>query len=239
MLEGFSHGSWQQALQHIHIPPTKLEHHLDILALCSAFKSARLPNELHRVLEFSTLEASFQFKAFDGAGYGAAAVLVKPDGYLRVMEIKNDRFIEHAFFLEMDRSTEAQRILVRKAICYVSYYRSGGYAQWLGQPREEFRKYPFRVLMVLKNAERRNNTMAQLLQLKPPVRAQVWLTTLEECLADPWGSIWAQPRDYLAIITGTAFDPMNQDGKGLYRHQAEREAFVERFLMKRPLMELP
>jgi hypothetical protein len=140
-------------------------------------------------------------------------------------------------FLEVDRSTETQDTLALKGASYVTYYKDGGYAKWLGKSRAEFREYPFCVLMVLKNAERRNNTAERLLQLNPPIYRQVWLTTWEEITTNPLGTIWVQPKEYLEVTKGTAFDPMMERRKGVYRRQVAREQLVERSVLKRSLLD--
>ncbi len=66
---------------------------------------------------------------------------------------------------------------------------------------------------------------------------QVWLTTWKEITADPLGAIWVQPREYLEVTKGTAFDPAIERRKGMYRRKVEREAMVEREVRKRWLLE--
>jgi len=155
---------------------------------------------------------------------------------LQILERKDDSKIEHAFFLEVDRSTETQDTLALKGICYVDYYKSGGYAEWLGKARAEFKDFPFCVLMVLKNAERRNNAADRLLQLNPPIYRQVWLTTMKEVMNDPLGAIWVQPREYLEVTKGTAFNTETQRRKGRNKIQVAREEFVEASVRKRTLL---
>jgi hypothetical protein len=124
-----------------------------------------------------------------------------------------------------------------KAACYVDFYRSGGYAEWRGGQRTAYKDYPFCVLFILKNAERRNNTAERLLRLNPPIREQVWLSTFDEFLHDPLGAIWVQPRRYLEAVRGTAFDPYQPPAAGHYRRQSERERLVEEHVHKRMLLE--
>jgi hypothetical protein len=57
--------------------------------------------------------------------------------------------------------------------------------------------------MTFKTAERRNNTAERLLLNHPPIRNQVWLTTLKEVTTDPLGSIWVKPGDYLKVTAGS------------------------------------
>lgn len=98
-------------------------------------------------------------------------------------------------------------------------------------------EFPFRVLMVMKSAERRNNTAKRLAHNNPRILELVWLTTLAEVTSDPLGLIWIRPADYRAVTTGTAFDGEKQSRSRVYRRQPEREAFVEGKIQKRKLLE--
>ena len=105
-------------------------------------------------------------------------MLVKPDGFVRLHEKATDGdLFEHFLFLEVDRSTEHRETLARRAFGYQDFYRRGGLAVRCGATSEEYRDFPFRVLMVLRNEERRNNMAERLLQNDPPVLTMVWLTT--------------------------------------------------------------
>lgn len=53
--------------------------------------------------------------------------------------------------LEVDRSTETRNTLARR------FYRQGGLAVRYGATREAYKVFPFRVLIVLPNEERRNS----------------------------------------------------------------------------------
>ena len=95
---------------------------------------------------------------------------------------------------------------------------------------------PFRVLIVLKSAERRNNTAERLLQNNPPILTQAWLTTFDEVTADPLGTIWIRPQDYREAVNGTQFEKECIKPTFEYRRQAEREMFVEEKIKKRKLI---
>jgi hypothetical protein len=99
-----------------------------------------------------------------------------------------------------------------------------------GAPRSEFRDFPFRVLFVFKTAERRNNTARDLIYSNPPIREQVLLTTMSEFLADPLGSIWIRPLDYLNL--GLPESPSS----GVYRRQTGRDALIESQIVKHRLL---
>ncbi len=88
-----------------------------------------------------------------------------------------------------------QERLAAKAAGYVNHYKSGGFAHRLGHAREEYSAFPFRVLMVFKSEERRDNTARTLLAMHPPILTQVWLATMEEVMEAPLNSIWVRPAD--------------------------------------------
>jgi hypothetical protein len=203
-----------------------LRHELEVMDVKSAFYSAVASGNHLNFAQFSTWPILYQFFA-SRSSYGGSEVLVKPDGFIRLNEQYEDgRLVEHCFFLEVDRSSETQDTLVQRAACYLDYYHSGEFALWNGATRQDVKKYPFRVLMVFKNEERRNNTAERLLQHNPPIRKQTFLTTLAEATSDPLGAIWIRPLDYGLATERTAFDPYRQTQNGTYRRQPMREILV-------------
>ncbi|MGD0463679.1 MAG: replication-relaxation family protein [Tepidisphaeraceae bacterium] len=143
-----------------------LRHELDVQEVKTAFASA-LKSTDFTLKEFSTWPLLSQFRASPGDG---SIVEVKPDGFIRIHESDDsgDTF-EWAFFLELDRSTETLETLAARARCYLNYYSSGGFAERNGLPRSEYKDCPFRVLMVFKTAERRNNMAVRLLGNRPQI----------------------------------------------------------------------
>jgi hypothetical protein len=213
-----------------------LRHELEIMDVKAAFHSAIKKTTKYSVVEFSTWPLLYQFET-PHQGYGGD-VLVKPDGFIRIHESEADGGLsEHTFFLEVDRSSEKQDTLITRAGCYVDYYKSGGFAARNGAPRTEFKDYPFRVLLILKNAERRNNTAERLVQNNPPILTQVWLTTSAEVTTNPLGPIWIQPVDYRNVTRGTTFDAERPRRDLIYRRQPEREALAESKIKKLSLLE--
>lgn len=213
-----------------------IRHELEIMDVKTAFHAALTGSEKFTLREFSTWPLLNQFET---ARVGLTANgLVKPDGFLRIHEMETDGAgFFHDCFLEVDRSSEIQDTLVGKATCYLEYYRNGGFAARHGAPRADFKSFPFRVLIVLKSAERRNNTAARLIQNNPPLLTLTWLTTLAEATSDPVGAIWVQPKSYRDATFGTPFDPERQAPRGVYRRQPERETFVESKIKKLKLLE--
>jgi Replication-relaxation len=212
-----------------------LHHELEVMDVKAAFYTAIAKSDKFSIAHFSTWPQLYEFTAVR-SGHGAE-ILVKPDGFIRFHEKEPDGIYERPFFLEVDRSTESQDILVDRASCYVDFYRSGGFAVRNGFPRSEFQKVSFRVLMVFKSAERRNNTAERLLNNNPPIRSQIYLTTFAEVTTDPLGPIWIEPKDYRTVTDGTPFDTSRQLPSYAYRRQTEREALVESKIRKFRLFE--
>lgn len=202
-----------------------LRHELEVMDVKTAFHAAVGKHGSLSIPEFSTWPALYQFEVMR---YAQATVLVKPDGFIRVHEKEHDGGLsEHAFFLELDRSTETQDKLISRAGYYLEYYKSGGFAERNGGTRANARDFPFRVLIVCKIAERRNNTAEFLLRHNPPIFTQVWLTTLDEVRSDPLGAIWIRPLDYQKATRGSPFDPERVREQRGYQRQSARELFVE------------
>src|ERR1017187_730372 len=212
-----------------------LRHEIEVMDVKAAFHSALNKSKTFSVAEFSTWPRLNEFKA-RRPGYDGAEVLVKPDGFIRIHEKEKDGGVsEHTFFLEVDRSTETQETLVNRAGCYLDYYKSGGFAVRNGASRAAYKEFPFRVLMILKNAERRNNTAERLLESNPPILTLVHLSTVAEVMADPLGEIWIRPIDYRETAVKTAFEKGTRTG--VYRRQSQRETLVEKTIRKLALME--
>ncbi len=215
-----------------------LRHELEVMDVRAAFMSALRDAPGLSASEFSTWPALYQFAAVHASEiFGRRELTVKPDGFIRLREETGPDAFEHMFFLEVDRSTETQDIIGQKAACYLSFYQSGGMAIRFGGSRDDFRQFPFRVLMVFRNEERRNNAAERLLRNVPPVLTQVWLTTFPEVIENPLGAIWIRPKDYLEATRGTRFDPAASANSPLYRRQAERERLVAKTVPRLLLFE--
>jgi hypothetical protein len=213
-----------------------IRHELEIMDVKAAFHAALAKSEKFAIEQFSTWPLLNEFTAYRPGGSGIE-IIVKPDSFIRIHETDaaGDKF-ERAFFLEVDRSSEVQETLVAKAGCYLDFYRRGGFAVRNGATRDDFKKFPFRVLMVFKNAERRNNTALRLLQNTPPILTMVYLSTLEEVTHDPTGAIWIRPLDYRAATEGTPFAPEKQPKTWGYQRQTAREHFVEQKVQKQRIL---
>ncbi len=202
----------------------------------AAFHAAVAKSPNLSMQEFSTWPLLHEFRVT--RPNSGAEVPVKPDGFIRVHEKETDTAsFAYDCFIEVDRSSEVQEILVAKAACYQEFYRSGGFAVRNGASASEFREFPFRVLIVFKSAARRNNTAERLAQHLPPILTQAWLTTFAEITADPLGAIWILPMDYRNLVAGTPFHHDRSKPRFEYRPQPMRDNFIEVNIKKRRFQE--
>lgn len=211
-----------------------LRHELAVMDVKTAFCEAVAKTGTLTIADFTTWPLFFSFKAKPSL---YRERLMKPDGFLRLSEKTTVGTDELTFFLEVDRSTEVQSTLVEKATCYRHYYQSGGFAARMGGTSARPQEFPFRVLLIVPNEERRNNAAESLLRATPPILSLVWLTTREELIADPLGSIWMRPVDYRDAMVGTAFDPLRRELPTGYRRQSEREALARKKIKLHRLLE--
>lgn len=211
-----------------------IRHELAVLDVKAAFHSAVRNSSSFTIAEFSTWPRIHEFTATHPS---AAETTVRPDGFVRIHEGESDGSLsEHAFFLEVDRSTESQDTLASKAVCYFDYFKSGGFAERNGADATAYKEYPFRVLMVLKSPERRNNLAARLLRMNPPILTHACLATFDEVQNDPLGAIWMCPIDYREAVAGTAFDVDSPEPNWAYQRQSAREVLIEQTVKKRKVL---
>jgi hypothetical protein len=214
-----------------------IRHELEVMDVKTAFHAAVRKMPALNIAEFSTWPLLHEFRAYHPNGHGVE-VLMKPDGFIRIHETEaNGEKFERTFFLEVDRSSEVQDKLITKAGCYFEYYKSGGFAVKNGATRDNYKQFPFRVLMVFKTAERRNNTAERLVQLASSSLNQVWLATFGDATTDPFGPVWIRPTEYRDATRNTPFDAERQTKSFAYRRNGEREAFIESKIRKRGLLE--
>jgi hypothetical protein len=214
------------------VSPITLHHELEVMDVKAAFHSAIKPPMPYEIVEFSTWPLLNEFEVCP-PGHAGTGITVKPDGFIRIHEKEADGGLsEHTFCLEVDRSSEIQDTLAARAGCYFNYYKSGGFAVRNGAERSAFKEYPFRVLMVFKTAERRNNTAERLLQSTPPIFTHVCLSTFAEVTRNPLGPIWFCPADYRDTTKGTPFGATHRPQQWGYKRQTAREVFVEQKVRK-------
>jgi hypothetical protein len=212
-----------------------LRHELEVMDVKASFHRAIASASGLSLAEFSTWPRLHEFEVVrpeDGR-----PVPVRPDGFVRISEAEADGGNTYDAFLELDRSSEVQEILISKAIAYLNYYKSGGFAERNGGPGTSAADFPFRVLMVLKSVERRNNIAARLAESIPPILRHTWLTTFAEVVRDPLGPIWIRPVDYRDATANTPFRHERLDYHPVYRRQHQRDILLESKLVKRRLLE--
>ena len=231
----YPHFTWEQLKKRVQVSDLTLRHELDVLEVKTSLSSAIRALPQYELVEFSTWPLLYQFEAAQPprpGTYQIAKVLIRPDGFVRLYEHTNggDAF-EHFLYLEVDRSTEPHETLGLRTYGYQDYYRRGGLAVRYGAPPEDYKDFPFRVLIVVPNDERRNNMAERLLQNTPPILSMVWLTTFAEITTDPLGAIWMRPCDYRDITKGTQYNP-SRPRTGAYRRDPARERLIAAELKK-------
>ena len=228
---------WTDLEKRARVSELTLKHELAVMDFKAAVYTAVAKSANLRVAEFATWPLLYEFHASPNGG--RTNMTVRPDGFIRLHEIENGGgSSEHTFFLEIDRSTEVLDTLVTRSSCYRDYYRRGGLATRHGRPHAEFEQFPFRVLIVVRNAERRNNLAERLMLLRPAILSQVWLTTFPEATVDPLGAIWVTPQAYRTSVAESPFASFQQ-APPIYRRSTEREIHVEARVRKQPLLSSP
>jgi hypothetical protein len=161
-------------------PKLFLQHHLEIQSIKAALFAAC------RATEGVSL-SHFQAPGHELLSKQHLCAALRPDASLR-LDLQDGSSNNHPlfYFLEIDRSTETQGILMQKAARYLEYSRR----------REGFPTHRFRVLFVFTTKARRDNTAVRLLTAEPRMHSLIWLTTEEEFVTNPLGLIWVSPKDY-------------------------------------------
>jgi hypothetical protein len=211
-----------------------VHHELQVMDVKASVAVAIRNTDRYNLAEFATWPRLNEFFAARPTGkYGQTKVLVKPDGFIRIEKYEPDGWVqEYTFFLEVDRSTETLETLAVRAACYGDYFRSGGFAVRNGQSKDAYKEFPFRLLIVCKTAERRNNTIERLLHLRPPILTMAWLTTTEEMVNNPLGQIWVRPMDY-RDAAHTQTDIVPKSFSMPYRRDQNRENLIEKTVSKK------
>jgi hypothetical protein len=187
---------WSDLQRRARVSDLTLKHELAVMDFKAAMYTAVAKTPGVSVAEFCTWPLLYEFEASPHAD-GLRSMTVRPDGFIRLHQTDADGGIsEHTFFLEVDRSTEVLDTLITRCQCYRNFYRRGGLAERNGRPREEFDSFPFRVLIVARTSERRDNLCQRLLLLHPPILSQVWLATFAAASALPLGASWLTPAIY-------------------------------------------
>lgn len=221
---------WAAVERRLKVSELTLRHELEVMNVKAAFHAAFRDAAGFSITAFETWPALYDFTVPAGSGWEIA---VKPDSFVRIQEERAEGTYEHIFFIEVDRSTEALNTLLRRARAYLAYYQSGGLAERFGRPRSDYRAYPFRVLMLFKTVERRNNFALGLLHGFPPIFTQVWLSTIAEATTTPLEPIWVRPIDYRAL---SATPRLNCDPTR-YRRSIDRDHLIARAIQRSRLFD--
>jgi hypothetical protein len=194
----------------VQVSELTLRHEMEVIDVKVAFHEAVRGCENLFLAEFSTWPDLYAFLVKDPDEWRGGVKTVKPDGFIRLHEKEADGSTwEHLFFLEVDRSTEKLATLTDRVRLYNLFYRSGGMAEKFGKTPEDYKEFPFRVLVVCKSKERRDNIARMLLEMQPPILTQVCLSVLGEVCHDPLAHVWRLPADY---AKGAA---MENTGRGI------------------------
>jgi len=180
---------------------------------------------------------------FTVAGSDGRKHAMRPDAFLRVTWQEDDSVLARDFFIEIDRSHEVLPKLIEKAWRYRNYLNSGGYQREFCHTGRDapvnVQEYHFTVLVVVPSAARRNNIAMRLLAMHPPVRQLVWLTTIDELLADPLAAIWLRPTDVLAAVRGTSYDPDQREPGTTGLSDAACDAMIDQRARRWSLLDEP
>lgn len=229
--------TWQSLRRRRSSAPSTLAHDLDVVDLWVAFVKAHRRAREGSLKHFSTWPYHFQFETV--STHGGASSLLLPDAHAVMAHTDDPKLapIESTIFFEWDRSTEHRGILRGKALGYDHFYRSGAYAERCGGRHTDIEDYPFRVVLAVKNEERRNNLLEALARPEgthPLIPDQFWSTTWEEIRSDPLGPIYLHVGDYVQATKGTIYDP----ARYVTRQRAlDRDVLVRERAMKRRLVE--
>jgi hypothetical protein len=230
---------WQTMQKRTNVSTLTLQHELDVMTAKSAFTTAIAKTDTFKIAEFSTWPRLFAFpsKTVSPHGYGKR-VWIKPDAFIRVREIDPHGFdaTEHFFYLELDRSTEPLSRLQAKAGAYAEHYRSGGLAKRFGASAEAYEQFPFRVLIVCKSDERRNNIAAALLARRPPILTLVWLTNFDDLCRNALHPIWIRPIDFRGTTAGSPPTRSMSAESCDYKRDVRRDTHVRSATPRHPIL---
>jgi hypothetical protein len=101
------------------------------------------------------------------------------------------------FFVEIDRGTESLCELMEKAEEYRRLLKAGVFARRCGSATTEYKKHPFRVLLLLSSERRQENLLTAL--STQGFREFVLTTSVDRACKTPFGCIWRAPAGGTAL----------------------------------------
>lgn len=198
--------TWKQSLSDI----TYKEHETDVNRLRFAFiRAAEMtPNvTVNRCLSGPALHDAVTDT--DGIRYP-----VRPD---RFLELSVEGTIFH-YLIEVDRGTKDLKSTTKRDVssqlyAYNPYYFRGGFLRKYGRPADPIQAWPFRVLVTVPTAARRNNVIERMIaemrsrKLSPgSMRAYA---LFDEVLANPFGAIWIREVELAKILSWLEYIPVD------------------------------
>lgn len=224
--------SAQSMASRLDVSPLTIAHELAVLDIKAALISAFRSRPGFRVAEFWTWPALFEF-SYLGRPF-------RPDAFIRLERVEGERKFSNVFFLEVDRGTEPQRILMGKLDAYWAYAGSPQFAKFLtGSPEG---RLGFRTLFVFADDHSKGTPSPRLLncahwfaQDRSGGARLAWLSNHADVLRDPTGPIWIRPEEYGQAVAGSAYDC--RDGGWVPRgRETPRDGFVAEKLTQRHLV---
>lgn len=190
--------TWKQSLSDI----TYKEHETDVNRLRLAFIRAAdtTPNVIvNRCLSGPALHDAITDT--DGIRYP-----VRPD---RFLELSVEGTIFH-YLIEVDRGTKDLKSATKRDVssqlyAYNPYYFRGGFLRKYGRPGDPIQAWPFRVLVTVPTAARRNNVIERMItemrsRNLPPGTMRAY-ALFDEVIADPFGAVWVREAELARILS--------------------------------------
>lgn len=127
--------------------------------------------EAARVGHFSVEEFSIDSSQL---AFEVGETVTRPDGYFALR--RGDKVWR--LFVEVDNGSEPYSTLLKRVAMYRAYFKTGGFANRCGGVQEEYRRYPFRLLIIFNSDKRSKALVAQNASLT--VQGFVVVSSLQE-----------------------------------------------------------
>lgn len=182
---------WVKLYKRQRIGDLMLAHELAVMDVKTALVTAIRTRPDLELVEISTSPDRHKFRIVEavpgtGGGVRFRSLYAKPDGFLHILERCEDgTAADRFFFLEVDRGTENLGRLVQKARHYAQYYRKGEFAARLGHKREDYKRFPFRVVMIFNSSQRLANAASKMAGPSAGRKGQAVLVQMNDLVANP------------------------------------------------------